>query len=52
MTDIFGMDFYIVLGRAGKRIKQRNYKRSHVGHRQKITKEEWYISELGGTLLK
>ena len=54
-TGIFGMDFYVVLERAGKRVKTRKYRRSNVGRRQKITKEEameWFQSEMGGTLLK
>ena len=54
-TGIFGMDFYVVLARAGKRVKSRKYRRARVGKSQKITKEEameWFQSELGGTLLK
>ena len=54
-TGIFGMDFYVVLTRAGKRVKNRKYRRSTVGKSQKITKEEaqeWFQSVLGGTLLK
>ena len=39
-TGIFGMDFYVVLKRAGKRVKQRKCRRSNVGQKQKITKEE------------
>mmetsp|Transcript_36202 Transcript_36202/g.41753 ORF Transcript_36202/g.41753 Transcript_36202/m.41753 type:complete len:177 (-) Transcript_36202:52-582(-) len=54
-TGIFGMDFYVVLTRAGKRVKTRKYRRSNVGKSQKITKEdamEWFQTELGGTLLR
>ena len=54
-TGIFGMDFYVVLGRAGKRVKNRKYRRSNIGKSQKVTKEEameWFQSELGGTLLR
>ena len=54
-TGIFGMDFYVVLTRAGKRVKQRKYRRSNIGRKQKVTKEEameWFQSELGGTLLR
>ena len=37
---IFGKDFDAILARAGKRVKQRKYKRSKADHKQKITKEE------------
>ena len=54
-TGIFGMDFYVVLTRAGKRVKNRKHKRSTMGKSQKVSKDEamtWFQSELGGTLLK
>ena len=55
MIGIFGIDFDVVLARSGKRVKQTKFRRSHVRHMQKNTKEEvmkWLKSELGGTLLK
>ena len=54
-TGIFGMDFDVVLTRAGKRVKQTKCRGSHVLHMQKMTIEEelkWSQSELGRTLLK
>ena len=54
-TGIFGMDFYVVLSRAGKRVKNRKHKRSRMGRSQKVSKEDamaWFQSEMGGTLLK
>ena len=54
-TGIFGMDFYVVLTRAGMRVKNRKHRRARVGRSQKVTKEEameWFQSEMGGTLLK
>lgn len=52
-TGIFGMDFYVVLGRAGKRVGRRKQRTSTVGKFQRVTKEEakmWFI-EQGGTVL-
>ncbi|CAI2382117.1 unnamed protein product [Moneuplotes crassus] len=54
-TGIFGMDFYIVLARPGKRVKNRKYRKARVGKSQKVSKEDamaWFQSEMGGTLLK
>ena len=52
-TGIYGMDFYIVLGRRGRRVQFRKHKRSSIGINQKVTKEEamqWFQEKLGGTL--
>ena len=54
-TGIFGMDFYVVLTRAGKRVKIRKQKRGNVGFSHRVTKEEaqqWFQEKLGGVLLK
>ena len=54
-TGIFGMDFYVVLERAGARVTKRKYGRSKMGPRQRVTREEamdWFQTKLGGTLLK
>jgi large subunit ribosomal protein L11e len=54
-TGIFGMDFYVVLTRPGKRIGERKGKRSTIGNSQRISKEDahkWFQEKLGGTLLK
>ncbi len=52
-TGIYGMDFYTVLQRRGKRVTERKRRRSHLGKFQKVTKEEaqkWFVEKLGGTL--
>jgi large subunit ribosomal protein L11e len=52
-TGIYGMDFYTVLQRRGKRVTQRKKRRSVLGNFQKVTKEEaqkWFVEKLGGTL--
>lgn len=54
-TGIFGMDFYVVLRRAGTRVKYRKSRRSRLGVSQNVTKEDamqWFQEKLGGTLLK
>ena len=54
-TGIFGMDFYVVLGRAGRRVARRKYRNAKIGPRQKVSKEdamEWFQTSLGGTLVK
>jgi large subunit ribosomal protein L11e len=53
-TGIYGMDFYVVLARAGKRVMRRKLKGGKFGNFQKISKEEskqWFIEKLGGTVL-
>jgi len=53
-TGIYGMDFYVVLARAGKRVTRRRARSSTFGNFQKISKEEskqWFIERLGGTVL-
>ena len=54
-TGIFGMDFYVVLSRAGRRVKNRKYRRARMGKSQKVSKDEamaWFQNVMGGTLLK
>lgn len=54
-TGIFGMDFYVVLSRPGKRIGERKIKNSTIGNSQRVKKEDaqkWFQEKLGGTLLK
>ena len=54
-TGIFGMDFYVVLARPGKRIGERKVKNSTIGNSQRVKKEDaqkWFQEKLGGTLLK
>merc|ERR1711979_67992 len=53
-TGIFGMDFYVVLKRAGQRINRRKRCRSTLGNMQKISKEdarEWFKQQYDGLLL-
>ena len=39
-TGIYGMDFYVVLTRAGRRVSKRKSRQSRVGKGHKITQEE------------
>ncbi|CAJ1016207.1 ribosomal L5P family C-terminus, putative [Leishmania lindenbergi] len=39
-TGIYGMDFYVVLGRRGERVAHRKRKCSRVGHSHHVTKAE------------
>merc|ERR1712084_69874 len=51
---IFGMDFYVVLGRPGARIAKRRRARSRVGFPHKLTKEDaqkWFQQKYDGILL-
>ena len=53
-TGIYGMDFFIVLARAGKRVAKRKVRRNRFGINQRIGKEEskhWFTEQLGGTIL-
>lgn len=52
---IYGMDFYIVLGRPGGRVSKRKCKKGVIGNKQKITKEDakkWFITKFGGHIRK
>lgn len=53
-TGIFGMDFTVVLKRAGSRVSKRRAQRSRVGKFQRVGQDDaklWFIEELGGTIL-
>ena len=53
-TGIFGMDFYVQLARAGKRVAKRRARRNRFGRTQRVTKEDakqWFIEKLGGSVL-
>ena len=53
-TGIFGMDFYVVLGRKGHRVSQRRNRRARVGKFQRVSKDDaklWFIETMGGTIL-
>ena len=47
---IYGMDFYVVLGRPGYRVAYRKRKSGRIGNKQKVTKEEamkWFQQKVG-----
>jgi large subunit ribosomal protein L11e len=53
-TGIYGMNFYVVLARPGKRVTRRKSRKSSFGNFQKISKDEakqWFVEKLGGTVL-
>ena len=48
---IYGMDFYIVLSRPGRRVMKKKRGCARMGNKQRITKEEakkWFITKFGG----
>ena len=52
---IYGMDLYVVLGRAGARVKNRRRAVSVVGKNQRVTRAEamkWFVDTYEGILLK
>ncbi|RYG55944.1 50S ribosomal protein L5 [archaeon] len=52
-TGIFGMDFYVVLGRRGARVSRRKHCVSRLGAGHKVTKDEaqkWFLSKFEGVL--
>ena len=53
-TGIYGMDFFTVLARKGKRVSRRKRQNSRIGNFQQVTKEDaqkWFTEKLGGTLV-
>ena len=53
-TGIYGMDFFTVLSRKGKRVAQRKRQTARIGNFQKVSKEEaqkWFTEKLGGTVI-
>merc|ERR1719333_345825 len=53
-TGIFGMDFYVVLAKAGKRVSTRRARTSRVGKFQQVSKDEakkWFTEKMGGNIL-
>ena len=52
-TGIFGMDFYVVLGRRGNRVARRKHATARVGANHRLSKEvsqKWFISKFEGIL--
>merc|ERR1712054_457954 len=53
-TGIFGMDFYVILGRAGKRVAKRKHASGKFGKFQRITSDEakqWFTEKMAGTIV-
>ena len=53
-TGIFGMNFFIVLRRAGGRVAQRKRKRARMGTHQKVTMEDamqWFRDTFEGIIV-
>lgn len=53
-TGIFGMDFYVILARAGKRVAKRKHARGKFGKFQRISQEDakqWFTEKMAGTIL-
>jgi large subunit ribosomal protein L11e len=51
---IFGMDFYVVMGRPGQRVARRKQRRSRVGFQHKVKKEDtmaWFKQRFDGIIL-
>ena len=52
-TGIFGMDFYVVLGRPGMRVARRKHATGRVGPAHKVKKEDaqrWFVQKFEGIL--
>jgi len=50
---IYGMDFFVVLGRPGFRVARRKHKKGKVGIRHKITKDDakkWFLAKFRGNI--
>eukprot|EP01025_Chloroclados_australasicus_P024111 TRINITY_DN2427_c0_g1_i1.p1 TRINITY_DN2427_c0_g1~~TRINITY_DN2427_c0_g1_i1.p1 ORF type:complete len:180 (-),score=16.93 TRINITY_DN2427_c0_g1_i1:216-755(-) len=53
-TGIYGMDFYVVLERPGYRVARRRAKKSRVGPRHRVNKEDaikWFQTKFEGVVL-
>jgi large subunit ribosomal protein L11e len=53
-TGIYGMDFYVVLSRPGRRVKDRRQQVSRIGRSHLVTKndaQQWFVQKYEGTLL-
>ena len=52
---IYGMDFYVVMGRPGSRVARRRRANNRIGHPHILTKEEsvkWYQQKYDGIVLE
>merc|ERR1712176_678233 len=53
-TGIFGMDFYVILARAGKRVAKRKHTKGKFGNFQRISADEakqWFTEKMAGTIV-
>merc|ERR1711908_78840 len=53
-TGIYGMDFYIVMGRKGYRVSRRKKQKGHVGFAHKLKKVDtmkWFVAKYEGLIL-
>ena len=53
-TGIFGMDFYVILTRAGKRVSKKKRERGKFGNFQRISADEakqWFTEKMAGTII-
>merc|ERR1712111_69414 len=51
---IYGMDFYVVLGRPGMNVRHRKRKTGRIGHPHKLTKDDamkWFQTKYDGIIL-
>lgn len=51
---IFGMDFYVVMGRPGARVARRKQKKARIGSQHRIKKEDsmaWFKQRFDGVIL-
>jgi len=51
---IYGMDFYVVLGRVGKRVAYRRRCQTRIGHKQRVNAEEsikWFQQKFDGIIM-
>ncbi|KAL7418027.1 ribosomal protein L5 domain-containing protein [Mrakia frigida] len=52
---IFGMDFYVVMGRPGMRVAERKQKKARVGHQHKVRPEDtvsWFKTRFDGIVAR
>ncbi|KAG9313127.1 ribosomal protein L5 domain-containing protein [Chiua virens] len=52
---IFGMDFYVVMGRPGMRVAKRKERKARVGFQHRVTKDDtmsWFKQRFDGIILK
>jgi len=51
---IYGLDFYVVLARAGFRVSRRKRQQAPVGHRQRVSRNDavkWFQTKFDGVVL-